>query len=125
MAAAVAQAAPGGLELLKAKACSIFAPAMSAFAGVSLPVKAGIGLAVVAFVLALIRMELTKRDKVIQAGEDCMSGSDDACELYDASVDATPVWKLRLAINKLANTNLLANKLAGPPPAGFKWAGTY
>lgn len=113
------------LDSLKLKTAPFFAPVIAAFVGASPFVKAGVGLAAVVLVLALVRMEMVKRSNLIQAGEDCMSGSTDACEIYDDNVETTPLWKLKLALNKLASTNVLANKLAGPPPAGFKWGSTY
>ena len=91
------------------------------------PIKiAAVAAVAIVLVVTTFLAELRRRADLIGVGDKCMTtGDGDACEIYDESVDETPAWKLRLAIDKLAQTNVLADKLAGaPPPAGFTWGKT-
>ena len=117
---AAAKAAPPSLFVqLKEASRAAVSTGVAAFSSRALPVK--VALAALALAFALVLIEIKKRLELIRAGDDCMSGDDDACELYDNSVEKTPIWKLRMAYNKLVQTNMLASKLAGPPPKGFEW----
>ena len=73
--------------------------------------------------VALWTLELRRRKSIIDVGDECMTtGDDGACSAYDEKVAKTPNWKLRLALNKLAQTNFLAQKMQdGAAPAGFEW----
>ena len=81
--------------------------------------------AALVLIVGLIGAELKRRKALISAGDECMLGDDAACASYDESVESTPVWKLRLSLSKLAQTNVLADKLSGPPPMGFTWGKTF
>jgi len=81
--------------------------------------------AVLAVLIVLFVAEVKKRSRLIDTASACMDGDQDECAIYDDEVVKTKAWKLNLAIKKLPMTNLLAEKLAGPPPAGFAWGKTF
>ena len=82
--------------------------------------------AAAAAAVLVLATELKRRANLVATGEKCMdTGSDDACLAYDEGVEATPAWKLRLALPKLPTSNVLADKLAGPAPSGFTWGKTF
>ena len=71
--------------------------------------------------------ELRKRASLIETGGKCMdTGDEGECALYDEKVTKTPTWKIKLALNKLAMTNVLGDKLGGAsPPDGYEWGKTF
>lgn len=87
------------------------------------PVKlaSAVALAIISVTLQ-IAAELRRRKSVIQASEKCMDTGE--CDPYDEKVESTSAWKLRLVSNRLMQSNLLADKLSAPPPAGFTWGKT-
>ena len=65
--------------------------------------------------------ELKKRSDLVAAGQDCMDGDDESCEVYDEAVEKAPFWKLKLVAGKLVRTNRAYSKLQSAPPDGFEW----
>jgi hypothetical protein len=65
--------------------------------------------------------ELNRRNELIAAGENCMEGDDQSCEVYDEAVEEAPFWKLKLVASKLVRTNRAYSKLQSAPPDGFEW----
>ena len=57
------------------------------------------------------RAKLEAVDRLISEGEACMAGNEEACVAYDADVEETAAWKLKLASDELAQTNSLAEKM--------------
>ena len=112
---------PSAIEQLKSTyTWGVVTSGSSAFFALARPVQAVIVAGIVGFVVGA--NELRKRDELIEAGEECMLGDDNACETYDEAVDKTPIWKLQRVAEKLVQTNTLADKMSGaPPPAGFAW----
>jgi hypothetical protein len=120
MLAAANAAPPSLLTQIKQTSAAAMRSGAAAFSSRALPVK--VGLAVLALAFAVFLIEIKKRLELIRAGDQCMNtGDEDTCELYDDSIEKTPIWKLNMAYNKLVQTNTLAAKLAGPPPKGFEW----
>ena len=81
--------------------------------------------AVLAILFAYFFAEVKKRSNLLDTASKCMDGDQDECAIYDEKVEKTSAWKLNMAIKNLPMTNLLAEKLAGPPPKGFAWGKTF
>jgi hypothetical protein len=123
VAAAAKQPAP--LAQLKETAISALKAGVTTALALSRPAKIALAAAAL-LAVCLVITESKKRAQLIEAGDACMTTGDEGqCEVYDSGIQKTPVWKLRMAIGKLAQTNLLADKLSGPPPSGFNWGKTY
>jgi len=105
---------------------AIKAGSINALSQLSRPLQVGVVLAAAVVIGALcVLSEVRRRAALIESGDKCMAGDDGECAVYDDKVDETPAWKLKMAVDKLAQTNILANKLAGTPPVGFTWGKIY
>jgi len=117
---------PGVFPQACVKAKAGVAAIASAYCGLTRPLKVAVAALMTALAMLAYMLETSRRAELINTGDKCMDGDEAACTLYDESVQQTPAWKLRMAASKLAQTNLLAEKMqSGPAPAGFKWGKTY
>ena len=112
---------------LKDTALSYVAAVYGAYASLSKPAQMIVVATSVIFTSFYLFTELRKRASLIETGGKCMdTGDEGECALYDEKVTKTPTWKIKLALNKLAMTNVLGDKLGGAsPPDGYEWGKTF